>query len=200
MTPTQLRSFAAIARHGSARAAARELGVSEAAISSHTAALRKEQAGPAREGVSLGDAVRTRQFWMLVGIFAICGLNDFFVSTHVVAFAQDRYLFTWQETPGFPGRGRLYTTDLQPIGGSFSLPGAELVASDGTDFMVNWFAREPGAWYTLKGIKVNRVHLAKALHPNRCGAQRIWLELAPFHAATFFLGDEARRCKHPKVL
>ncbi len=72
-----------------------------------------------------------------------------------IAAAQDRYLFTWQDTPGFPGRGRLYTTDLQPIGGSFWLPGAELVASDGTDFMVAWYAHEPGAWYTLKGIKVN---------------------------------------------
>lgn len=46
MTPAQLRAFAAIARHGSARKAAAELGVSEAAISSHTAALRKELDDP----------------------------------------------------------------------------------------------------------------------------------------------------------
>ena len=59
-----------------------------------------------------------------------------------IAAAQDRYLIAWQDTPGFPGRGRLYTPDLQPIGGAFSLPGAEVVASDGTDFMVNWYARE----------------------------------------------------------
>lgn len=42
MTPTQLRTFAAIARHGSSRGAAGELGVSEAAVSSNVAALRKE--------------------------------------------------------------------------------------------------------------------------------------------------------------
>lgn len=42
MTPAQLRAFAAIVRLGSAKEAAAELGVSEAAISSHTAALRKE--------------------------------------------------------------------------------------------------------------------------------------------------------------
>ncbi len=42
MTPTQLRTFAAIARHGSSRRAADELGVSEAAVSSNVAALRKE--------------------------------------------------------------------------------------------------------------------------------------------------------------
>lgn len=42
MTPAQLTAYAAIVRHGSAKMAAQELGVSEAAISSHTAALRKE--------------------------------------------------------------------------------------------------------------------------------------------------------------
>ena len=42
MTPTQLRTFAAVARHGSSKAAAAELGVSEAAVSGHVAALRKE--------------------------------------------------------------------------------------------------------------------------------------------------------------
>lgn len=42
MTPAQLTAYAAIVRHGSAKKAAEELGVSEAAISSHTSALRKE--------------------------------------------------------------------------------------------------------------------------------------------------------------
>jgi len=42
MTPAQLRVFAAIARHGSSRDAARELGVSEAAVSGHVSSLRKE--------------------------------------------------------------------------------------------------------------------------------------------------------------
>jgi DNA-binding transcriptional LysR family regulator len=42
MTPAQLRTFAAVARHGSSRVAASELGVSEAAVSGHVAALRKE--------------------------------------------------------------------------------------------------------------------------------------------------------------
>ena len=35
-------------------------------------------------------AARTRQFWLLLVIYAICGFDDFFVTTHVVAFAQDR--------------------------------------------------------------------------------------------------------------
>ncbi|HEX2197684.1 MAG TPA: MFS transporter [Burkholderiales bacterium] len=43
-------------------------------------------------GDSLRSAARTRQFWLLLAIYAICGLHDFFVGTHVVAFAQDRGL------------------------------------------------------------------------------------------------------------
>lgn len=41
-------------------------------------------------GLELWAAAGTRQFWLLLGIYALCGLDDFFVSTHVVAFAQDR--------------------------------------------------------------------------------------------------------------
>ena len=42
MTPTQLRAFAGVARLGSVKAAAHELGVSEAAVSMHVAQLRRE--------------------------------------------------------------------------------------------------------------------------------------------------------------
>jgi predicted MFS family arabinose efflux permease len=40
--------------------------------------------------MSLRAAAGTRRFWLLIGIYALCGLDDFFVATHVVAFAQDR--------------------------------------------------------------------------------------------------------------
>ncbi len=49
---------------------------------------------PAAEGLSLSEAARTRRFWLLLLVYAICGLDDFFVSTHVVAFAQDKGLDT----------------------------------------------------------------------------------------------------------
>jgi predicted MFS family arabinose efflux permease len=42
------------------------------------------------EGLGLRAASATQQFWLLLAIYAICGFNDFFVTTHVVAFAQDR--------------------------------------------------------------------------------------------------------------
>ena len=44
------------------------------------------------EGMSVGEALRKPKLWMLLAIYAICGLDDFFVATHVVAFAQDRGL------------------------------------------------------------------------------------------------------------
>jgi len=46
--------------------------------------------GMAQHGLALRAASRTGQFWLLIGVYALCGLDDFFVSTHVVAFAQDR--------------------------------------------------------------------------------------------------------------
>jgi len=42
MTPTQLRAYAAVARHGSVKRAAAELAVSESAVSLHIGQLRKE--------------------------------------------------------------------------------------------------------------------------------------------------------------
>ena len=50
MTPTQLRAYAAVVRHGSVKRAAAELDVSESAVSLHIGQLRKE----------LGDQLFTR--------------------------------------------------------------------------------------------------------------------------------------------
>jgi predicted MFS family arabinose efflux permease len=55
---------------------------------------RAHAAGPPASGMTLREAARTRQFWLLIGVFAICGLDDFLVSTHVVAMAQDRGIDT----------------------------------------------------------------------------------------------------------
>jgi predicted MFS family arabinose efflux permease len=41
-------------------------------------------------GMTVREAARTPRFWLLLVIYAICGFDDFFVATHVVAFAQDR--------------------------------------------------------------------------------------------------------------
>lgn len=44
----------------------------------------------AATGMTLREAARTRYFWVLLVVYAICGFDDFFVTTHVAAFAQDR--------------------------------------------------------------------------------------------------------------
>jgi predicted MFS family arabinose efflux permease len=53
-------------------------------------AAHARQAAPPPSGLTVREAARTRQFWLLLVVYAICGLDDFFVTTHVVAFAQDR--------------------------------------------------------------------------------------------------------------
>lgn len=46
-------------------------------------------------GLTLAEAVRTRRFWLVLIAQALCGFDDFFVSTHIVAFAQDRGIATF---------------------------------------------------------------------------------------------------------
>jgi predicted MFS family arabinose efflux permease len=55
-----------------------------------TGSLERGPADGGAPGVSLGAAAGTRQFWRLIAVYALCGLDDFFITTHVVAFAQDR--------------------------------------------------------------------------------------------------------------
>ena len=59
---------------------------------------RKKDTAPTNtqtpSGMSLREAAGTRQFWLLTIVYAICGFQDFFVATHIVAFAQDRGIET----------------------------------------------------------------------------------------------------------
>jgi predicted MFS family arabinose efflux permease len=52
--------------------------------------LEQRAAATQHGGLSVCEAIATRRFWLLLAVYAICGFDDFFVSTHVVAFAQDR--------------------------------------------------------------------------------------------------------------
>ena len=54
-----------------------------------TTAAQSKAARPV-DGMGIAAAARTRRFWLLLAVYAICGFDDFFVGTHVVAFAQDR--------------------------------------------------------------------------------------------------------------
>ncbi len=50
---------------------------------------RQRSRDTAADGLSLAEGIRTRRFWLLATVYALCGLEDFFVTTHIVAFAQD---------------------------------------------------------------------------------------------------------------
>ncbi len=45
---------------------------------------------PAPQPLTLKQALTSRPFLLLVGIYSVCGFQDFFVATHIVAFAQDQ--------------------------------------------------------------------------------------------------------------
>jgi predicted MFS family arabinose efflux permease len=45
---------------------------------------------PAPQPLTLRQALASRPFLLLVSIYSICGIQDFFVATHIVAFAQDQ--------------------------------------------------------------------------------------------------------------
>lgn len=46
--------------------------------------------GDTAASLTLGQALATRRMWLLLAVYFLCGFEDFFVSTHIVAFAQDR--------------------------------------------------------------------------------------------------------------
>ena len=45
---------------------------------------------PPPQPLTLRQALTSGPFLLLVGIYAICGIQDFFIATHIVAFAQDQ--------------------------------------------------------------------------------------------------------------
>jgi predicted MFS family arabinose efflux permease len=66
------------------------LGRAPAATPGHRAGGRAMTPPAGADQLSLGEICRSRRFWMLLGIYGICGFQDFFVATHVVAFALDQ--------------------------------------------------------------------------------------------------------------
>jgi MFS family permease len=67
-------------------------------------------AAPARDW-TLGEAIRTRQFWLLVIVYLCTGLGSFFVSLHQVAFAIDQ------------GFDPLYAAWVLGMGSVLAIPG-----------------------------------------------------------------------------
>ncbi|MCH7800733.1 MAG: MFS transporter [Chloroflexi bacterium] len=49
-----------------------------------------DEPATSERSLPLGVALRSREFLLLVALYAACGAQDFFMATHVVAFAQDQ--------------------------------------------------------------------------------------------------------------
>jgi LysR family transcriptional regulator, low CO2-responsive transcriptional regulator len=76
MTPAQLRAFAAVARTGTVAAAARDLGVSDAAVSQHVAALRRELGDQLFHRASSGLAFTPGGLRLATRAVEMLGLQD----------------------------------------------------------------------------------------------------------------------------
>ncbi len=63
---------------------------------------------------TMDDVLRSRSFWLLAAMFAACGTQDFFMATHIVAFAQDQ------------GVGDLLAGNILAFMGLFGLAGVLL--------------------------------------------------------------------------
>jgi predicted MFS family arabinose efflux permease len=81
------------------------------------------------EGLGLPEATRTNGFWLLMAFYAICGFQDFFVSSHVVAFALDQ------------GEGALFAGNLLAFMGLAGLVGVLAAGA--------WSDRSGPVWPTL---------------------------------------------------
>lgn len=153
MTPTQLRAFAAIVRHGSAKAAAAELGISEAAVSAHTAALRKELDDPLYRRSANGLAFTPGGLRLATRAAELLGLQDL-TRLEVRAAAEGRRILRLATTSLFaeyaaPGLIELFKTRANDLDVEMSVqPGArfrELLTSRQADVTIGPSGSATGA-------------------------------------------------------
>ena len=66
------------------------LSAAMAAVPNRSTASVATTQTPSAQGPALDVILRSSHFWLLFAVYALCGLHDFYVSTHIVVFAQDR--------------------------------------------------------------------------------------------------------------
>lgn len=59
-------------------------------ISPTTAVIASDEPMAPDASLPLREALKSREFMLLVALYAACGAQDFFIATHIVAFAQDQ--------------------------------------------------------------------------------------------------------------
>ena len=126
MTPSQLRTFATIVRLGSSKAAAADLGVSEAAVSNSVAALRKELGDPLFERAATGIAFTPGGLRLAARAAEMLGLQE----------------QTVLEVRAAAGGRRIIRVAVSPMFGELAAPGlVELFAQRALDLDVELSVR-----------------------------------------------------------
>ncbi|MDH3756116.1 MAG: LysR family transcriptional regulator [Acidimicrobiia bacterium] len=174
MTPAQLKAFAAIVRHGSAKQAAAELGVSEAAISSHTAALRRELDDPLFRRAANGLAFTPGGLRLATRAVELLGLQDQ-TRLEVLAASQGRRILRVAATGLFaeyaaPGLIELFKTRADDLEVELSVYESgrfpELLASRRADVTVGPNPPEhPEALRRREFLKYQLILVVGAGHP-----------------------------------
>jgi LysR family transcriptional regulator, low CO2-responsive transcriptional regulator len=196
VTPTQLKAFAAIVRHGSAKAAAEELGISGAAISSHTAALRKELNDPLYHRSSSGLSFTPGGLRLAARAGELLGLQEQ-TRQEVLAASHGQRILRLATTSVFaeyaaPGLLELFKTRADDIEIEMSVhPGArtdELLASRQADVTIAPFSRLPSdSFRSCQFLKYELAIVTSASHP----LTRIRNDASSLRSLTWFLGPSA---------
>ena len=119
MTPAQLRAFSAVVRFGSVRAAAAELGMSDAGISMHVAQLRKELDDPLFARTNAGLAFTPGGLRLASRAIEILGLQQQ-TAIEVTEAAHGRRLLRIAASSGFaehaaPGLIELFSSRAKDL-------------------------------------------------------------------------------------
>ncbi len=178
VTPSQLTAFAAIVRHGSAKRAAEELGVSEAAISSHTAALRKELNDPLYRRSASGLAFTPGGLRLATRAAELLGLQDQ-TRLEVEAASRGQRILRLATTALFaeyaaPGLIELFKTRADDLHVEMSVHGSdgfvELLTSRQADVAIGPAASKPiGELRAKEFLRYQLILVVAAGHPLAAG-------------------------------
>ncbi|WP_445167306.1 LysR family transcriptional regulator [Mycolicibacterium sp. Dal123E01] len=158
MTPAQLRAFSTVVRLGSVRAAAEELGVSDAGVSMHVAQLRKELDDPLFSRTSGGLAFTPGGLRLASRAIEILGLQQQ-TAIEVTEAAHGRRLLRIAASSAFaehaaPGLIELFSSRADDLSVELSVHPTsrfrDLIASRAVDIALGPAAGEPAAAITVR--------------------------------------------------
>lgn len=145
MTPAQLRAYSAVVRLGSVRAAAAELGLSDAGVSMHVAALRKELDDPLFTRTGAGLAFTPGGLRLASRAVEILGLQQQTAAIEVTEAAHGRRLLRIAASSAFaehaaPGLIELFSSRADDLSVELSVHPTsrfrELICSRAVDIAI----------------------------------------------------------------